>query len=623
MTFDRTGGLTITAPEGAICGLYPDGPASTHYFQVIKPENAIPATCVTTAEGITTYYYEALEPGIYHCGASMEGHYAVCQLILYTEEKAAAGMRLDMRLDKMAGNGFEITHAMLATEEMLHNQLVSHKDAWGEEYAKLFCTPTFRTDRPGRHQQTTNEEMMDFIAKLESPNMYVFSLGKSPKYGYDMPLVLFTREDVAGMTLAQAAEQVRTNGKPTVQYTAQCHSTEPASCEGAMAMMLQLCGDYGQQVLDAADVYIVPRINLDGAVEVVRQSPTTGEDMNRDYLFMHNQEIRMVTAAYNLFLPEVCIDGHEKTSNMLSTKQALCTDMEVQVGAGALNHPANMTQTAMKIALLALNKAKELGLREHFYSKLASAAGGSAGSSYYGTRNSLSFLVETPGQEPTGTFLMERRVLAQYVLASTVINYTVANAKEILDTVHGSREHMVKTGAVYDENDVIVLEHGKGQTGTWATPMLDVPSGTVAALNEIPYYEHTEALHTRPRATAYVIPKGLVKEAEIFRVAGNHALGHYELPAGSRVLLKQYIKMDGEVTLAEECVVTFSQGAYVFPNTVPSTIAGVIMEPDFGSAATDRKMTLLSMGLIAADENGKLPIYRYCHDLADGKVTAE
>jgi hypothetical protein len=244
---------------------------------------------------------------------------------------------------------------------MLQKQLLSKKDAWGEEYAKLFHTPVFREGRPGRHQHTTQDELMDFIAKLDSPNVYVYSLGKSPKLGFDMPLVLFTRENVAGMTLEQAAQVIQANGKPTVQYTAQCHSAEPASGEGAMAMMLQLCDAYGQKVLDAVDIYIVPRINLDGAVDVVRQSPTTGEDMNRDYLFMHNQEIRMVTAAYNLFLPEVCIDGHEKTSQALSTKQALCTDMEVQVGAGSLNHPANMTQLAMKMALLALSKAKELG----------------------------------------------------------------------------------------------------------------------------------------------------------------------------------------------------------------------------------------------------------------------
>ena len=616
----KQSGLTITAPEGSTCGLYPDGPATTHYFQVIKPENALPPTEVSTENGITTYYYDHLEPGSYHCGTSMDGYTAICQLIHYTEEKEKAGMRMDMRLDKLAGTGYEIPHAMIATEEMLQKRLLSKKDAWGEEYTKLFRTPVFREGRPGRHQQTTHDEMMDLIGNLASPNVYVYSLGKSPMHGFDMPLVLFTRENVAGMTLEQAAQVVRNNGKPTVQYTAQCHSAEPASGEGAMAMMLQLCDEYGQKVLDAVDIYIVPRINLDGAVDVVRQSPTTGEDMNRDYLFMHNQEVRMVTAAYNLFLPEVCIDGHEKMNNALSTKQSLCTDMEIQVGAGSLNHPANMTQLAMKMALLALAKGKELDLRCHFYSKLASAAGGAAGSSYYGTRNSLSFLVETPGQAPAGTFLMERRVLGQYVLASTVITYTAEHAKEILDTVHGSREYMVKTGAVYDENDVIVLEHGKSETGTWETPMLDVPSGEVYSLKPLPYYEHTEALLTRPRATAYVIPKGLDKESGIFRVAGNHALVHYELPAGSTLLLKQYSKNNDAIALGEEQSFTFAQGAYVFPNTVASTILGVIMEPDFGSSYTDRKMNLLSMGLVEADENGKLPIYRYCHDLKDGKI---
>ena len=231
--------------------------------------------------------------------------------------------------------------------------------------------------------------------------------------------------------------------------------------------------------------------------------------------------------------------------------------------------------------------------------------------------------METPGQAPTGTFLMERRVLAQYILASTVINYTVEHAKEVLDTVRASREHMVKTGAVYDENDVIVLEHGKSETGSWATPMLDVPSGKVVALDSIPYWEHTQALHTRSRATAYVIPKGLSNEKEILRVADNHAIGYYTVPADSAIKLQQYIQKDTEIDLAEERVASFEQGAYVFPNTVPSTILGVIMEPDFGHSYTDRKMTLLSMGLIAADENGHLPIYRYCHDLADGKVTAE
>jgi len=624
---NRHSGITVTAPRGAVCGLYPQVPASKNYFRAIDPQNAIPATCVTTAEEITTYYYAGLEPGLYHCAASMDGYTALCRMLLYTQEKAKTGLQVDMKLQKQAGNGYEAGYVMLNTQEFIDAQMASGKDTWGAEYAKLFRTPQFlrKAGQPGRHQQTTNEEMMDFIAKLAADNkhVHVFSLGKSPKYGYDMPLVLFTREDVAGKTLEQAAQIIRLSGKPTVQYTAQCHSLEPASAEGAMAMMLALCGDYGEQVLDKTDVYIVPRINLDGAYEVTRYSPTTGEDMNRDYLYMHNAEIRMVTAAYNLFLPEVAVDGHEKGNDILNTGDSLCTDMELQVGAGALNHPAAMTELAMHMALSALKKGRDLGLRTHFYAKFASAAGGTAGSSYFGTRNSLSFLVETPGQTHLGMYFMERRVLAQYVLASTVISYTADNARQIMDTVHASRETMVRTGAIYDENDRIVLEHEKGETGRWATPMIHVPTGKVTDPDySCAYTEHVAALRSRPRPTAYVIPRGLPNETEILRVAGNHAVSYDLLPAGSRVQLRQYLHTGEKVTLEEEAVHCFPEGAYVFPNTVPSTILGVIMEPDF-NAASGRKMTLLSMGLIEADPQGCLPIFRYCHDLKDGKVTVE
>lgn len=618
-------GLTVTAPEGAVCGVYPQVPKARNYFDSIDIANAIPASCVMTADGVTTYYYADLVPGLYHCAASMEGYSAVCQMINYTAEKAAAGMHYEMKLDKLAGNGYEAGYVMLNTQEFIDAQLASAKDTWGEAYAGLFQTPQFLREegRPGRHQQTTNEEMMDFIAKLDAvhDHMHVFSLGKSPKYGYDMPLVLFTREHVTGMTLEQAAEVIRGNGKPTVQYSAQCHSTEPASTEGALAMMLELCGKYGEEVLDAVDVYIVPRINLDGAYEVTRTSPTTGDDMNRGYLRMENAELCMLNAAYNLFLPEVAIDGHGKYHYASITGESTCNDMELQVGAGSLNHPAAMTELGMKMALTALGKARDLGLRGHFYTKLASAAGGSAGSSYYGTRNSLSFLIETPGQVHLGMNYMERRVMGQYVPASAFISYTAEHTQEILDTVHGSRETMIRTGSVYDENDCIVLEHGGSKTGYWTAPRIHVPTGTITDPDTCyAYREHTKALRKRPRATAYILPQGLPNEEEILRVASVHAIGWYELPAGSAVNVRQYICGTEEATLSEERMQRFEGGAYVFPNTVPSTILGVIMEPDFNTVS-GRKMTLLSMGLVDADENGCLPIFRYCYDLTDGKVS--
>ena len=617
-------GLTITAPKDAVCGLYPNAPAVWNFMTAIDPEKAIAPTSVTVEGESSIYYYKGLELEFYHCIATMAGYNKLCKMILCTKEKLDAGFLVEMQMEKLAGGGYEAGHTTYNTQEFNDAQLISHKDAWGAAYADLFRTPQFLRDRNayGRHQQTTNEELMDFIRKLDAENqhMHVFSLGKSPKYGYDIPLVLFTREDVAGKTLEEAAAIIRKNGKPTVQYNAQCHSSEPASTEGALAMMLQLCGSFGKEVLEDLDIYMIPRINMDGAFEVKRVSPTTGEDMNRDYLRVHNQEVGIIISAFNLFQPEVAIDGHEKRSNALTTAEALCTDMELQVGAGALNHPAEMTALAMKMALVALDNGRKLGLRGHFYDKLASAAGGSAGSSYFGTRNSLSFLIETPGQIFLGMSFMERRVISQYIPASSIIRYTAKNSREILDTVHSSRNMMVKTGAVYDPNRLFVLEHDKEETGAWVTPMIHVPTGRVTDAHcSTPYKEHTIALATRVRPTAYLLPQNLPNQEEILRVADIHGIGHYTLPAGSKISLYRYLQQDDQIQLSEEALFCFDEGALVFPNAVNSAVLSVIMEPDFNKVS-GRKMTLLSMGLVEADENGCLPIYRYCHDLTDGKV---
>ena len=181
---------------------------------------------------------------------------------------------------------------------------------------------------------------------------------------------------------------------------------------------------------------------------------------------------------------------------------------------------------------------------------------------------------------------------------------------------------MRKTGPIYDEKDAIVLQHGASETGIWSSTLLNVATGEVIDPNyAAAYKEHTEALITRPRATAYVLPIGLSKEDEILRVAKIHALDHYILPAGSTILLRQYIQNGEKIELTEERTVLFDKGAHVFPNTVDSTILGVIMEPDFCPSAPERKMTLLRMGIISADTEGYLPLYRYCHDLKDGKIS--
>ena len=193
----------------------------------------------------------------------------------------------------------------------------------------------------------------------------------------------------------------------------------------------------------------------------------------------------------------------------------------------------------------------------------------------------------------------------------------------MLDTVHGSRNAMVSKGAVYDEADMVVLHHEKLETGSWATPLINIPSGKVVEEKHVvPYTEHMIAARTRVRPTAYLMPRGLEAEEQILQVAAGHCIGWYTLEPGSTVSVRRYRDVEGEVSLTEEYSHCFENGALVFPNTVPSVVISAYLEPDF-DRESGRKFTPVSMGFVTADENGDLPMFRYCHDLQDGKVAVE
>jgi len=123
--------LTLLAPQGAQCGLYPSVPASTNYFSAIDPKNAISPTEVSTREGITRYDYEHLEEGLYHVAASQEGFIAVCQILHYTAQKAREGITVELKLVPAAGDGYEKGFVMLNTEEFYRAVLPSRFDSWG------------------------------------------------------------------------------------------------------------------------------------------------------------------------------------------------------------------------------------------------------------------------------------------------------------------------------------------------------------------------------------------------------------------------------------------------------------------------------------------------------------
>ncbi|MBR3934066.1 MAG: S-layer homology domain-containing protein [Clostridia bacterium] len=624
ITYASGNGLTLTVPEGTEVFLFNSLAPNT----LTADSTGIAPTSAVASDGVISYYFKNLPAGSYHYEAKKDGCYSESQNILLTEEQSQSGKHIEITPKKMSGNGFEPDYTVSYTDEFLKNAMQSSPDTWGEEYSALFTTPYFLRDKSqgGIHQQTTHAEMLEFIKSLDdkNDNMYVYTIGTSPAYGYEIPLVIFTKEDIAvTSSLEEIATVFKNNQKPTIHYQAQIHSNEPAAGEAALAAIKQLDSGYGETVLDNVDVYVIPRINADGAYDNIRRSVATGEDMNDDYMYMNNKEIRMVTSVYNMFLPEVAIDAHEQNQHAYKTDGTL-TDLDMQANGGLTHNDLKLTDTAIEIMRKAQSNAKTLGLRAGCYNGNYHGNSTINGTAYYATRGSISFLFETRGIY-AGMNWAERRVMSQYVAASTIIDYAAKNSQTIVELCKNNRDNIIKKGATYEEDDNIGLKHiSTYDENTIASPKIDYLTGEVIDPDNASKVRiFTTFTRSRTRPTAYVIPKGEKWADSALDVLKCHAVEYYELENGASARLVQYKGSASATELCDEKTVSFENGAYVFPmNQSSAAILALIMEPDVHNANND-KINLLSMGFAEPDENGLMPIYRYCYGLKDGKIILE
>ena len=83
MLIEVKNGLIITAPKGAVFGLYSGVPSCRNYFEAIHPENALAPTCVSIREDRAFFHYEDLAEGIYHYAYRKIVHICTSCIILY------------------------------------------------------------------------------------------------------------------------------------------------------------------------------------------------------------------------------------------------------------------------------------------------------------------------------------------------------------------------------------------------------------------------------------------------------------------------------------------------------------------------------------------------------------
>ncbi len=611
-------GLFIKVPSGVSVTLYNDFKRSG---APVAPYE------ITTANGETVYAYYALPVGLYSYGCSGNGFFTVSHNLWYSEEKAASDLVIDADPGRKSGEGYESNaNSAYYTQEVVDNLLPASPSLW-PGYEEIFNIPCF-TKPKSAHQMTTHKEMLAFLQELdgESDDMYVFIIGKSPYYKLDFPVVVFTKTDLSSAsTLEEAAELVKANGKTTLNYRGMIHANEAAAGEAALSLIRTLDGAYGESVLESINVCVVPRVNPDGAYKYTRKNVSEVIDMNRDFMRIQSAEVSFVHHVYNLFAPEVTIDSHE-FDGVMNKGTGVLDDVQIGISYN-LNSLEEKNNIHFDVVEKCFENTRRLGLRAFYYDydgKYTSSANYTTGREYCGLSGSISFLVETNGLY-SGSAWYARRVMTQYAVAEAVIDYVCEHERDINALVKKNRLAIAEKGAVYDESDLLVLHHGiSGERVYFPRPLWDLKNGTSLDPDALDYmYTKDTALRTRVRPTAYVIPNTDGVTAPVLSLLSKHAIRYYKIAAGSEVLLCQYSGNAEAAEVSAERSVTFEDGAYVIPmDQSCGNVIALLFEPDVLDTS-GLNGSLVQSKLITPEADGSLPIYRYTHDLKNGRIKIE
>lgn len=582
------------------------------------------------------YFVRGREPGKF---------YNILKLFIITADDLKAGSKtLQLHTAPSAGTGYEtgfnhpvgengeqvpegfdqgIQHLVPieGTDEMEH--LLGTDDLKGYQ---PFTTPVFQPGR-ARYQATTQREMMAFIDEYANASayMHVYSMGTTSNYGYDYPLIVFTKKEIpAGATMAQAAQILREGKLPIVWQQAQIHPYEPAAGESALVMIQELCGAYGEDILDKIDVVMVPRVNVEGAFLYWRLD-YNAVDMNRDHMVVSTEQNLLMHKAYYLFMPHVVVDNHEFFFSEMGNyekdaERFLLNDFQI-TGASSLNNDPAVTRLSTEVLVDKMHRdLKETGFRPYHY---GITSNNPIGRAYYGLGNAVSILIESHGADGA-LFAMPRRVYGQVVATKSVFEGAAAHAQELVQTVNAARDRVVELGRTYDENDILVLKQSASGAVTSPTALdlyvADI-HGNIQSLEAKKINLQDTVDRSRTRPTAYLVDADAPFVDGLLRILSGHGAEHLRLKAGTELELQQYrfVEPDGTKSciaeLTEPAPHTFEQGAILIPmDQVAGNVLGMLMEPDVGDSGRYNG-TLYQFGLLKHDEETKLmPLYRFIGD---------
>jgi hypothetical protein len=312
-------------------------------------------------------------------------------------------------------------------------------------------------------------------------------------------------------------------GKTIVLIANSVHGGETSGKESSQLVARDLVAGDLRPLLDDIIVLFIPLLNPDGG-EVRRRTNEEGFDLNRDYLKLESQEVRaLVTRVMNEWTPDIHVDTHHGGSNpyTLTWQGTLNPAADAELRA----YPYDVIFPMLRAAL----RAEDYDGFDYQGPQTIDGAPAWGSTSveprkhhvYTGLVNSIGLLFETPGNthrvRAGGTVVEENpvderyyhQVRGSYLAKRALLELAAERREEIRALTTASRLRALRNGAVYSEDDQVVLEYrlvSRGREDVW----INTGGGSYELQNREIFLRH-EPTRTTPRPLGYVLPPSMAK----------------------------------------------------------------------------------------------------------------
>lgn len=427
-----------------------------------------------------------------------------------------------------------------------------------------------------------------------------------------------------------ASPEASEKGKEKMKllYVARMHGDEPSGTEALLFLAQQMRKDPSvKKLLQDADFYLVPMVNVDGAVKN-RRTAQNGKDLNRDLSSLMCPETYALQCLVDRIRPHVMVDLHEfralgsKLFTLSSDTLSLPWDIMVSYGKNSIL-PEAMRRISAEVyedAVMRLAKTQHWQYSYYTHSDmegnaLVFAQGGvypNTNTAVFPLQGVLTFVVETRRSGATNQSL-QRRVITSYLAALEFAKVTIERRDDVLGVLERSAK---------DKSDLCVRFATKKPEQV-PLMFLNMVKAEYTYL-DVPmrYIFDSEPKIQRPQPKNYYVlaSQTLIKEqldrqhiayteikqreqmkGEAYTVTKINYLGEAKDPAKRKI--SQSPQMTVDVSM-EEKRIELPEGTLCIPLDQPKArLIFLMLEPD-------GHLSYVARGMVPVAIGNELPIYR-------------